>query len=210
MNQATLEELEARFDALDEDRVAIAYALRREADALRGEGELKLRAIVEATKDFLGRWRDVAERVFAADDAQACSGELPLPSLPAMRGRLDLLLARLPAQAALRELRSLVDDGDSTNLQVIQEAVRRAEAELEAASELADLPMSFRDELSSEHPLGALRRLADPSSDLADNEWDACVQRVRNAFGTEVGVAAARGRLRLEPLSTTPLRSRVS
>jgi hypothetical protein len=188
VNAVLIGELGSLLDELEEDRTVVAYGLRRQAEALRGQGELHLDSVADATQRFAERARDAAARINRVAEVGTTEAESPL-SLPAMRATFDRLNASLPLRKLLVDVEQLraANGVDLT-------PVRAAAGELQDRLQQRTLGEDEQDLAA----LTSLVRLADTDSMLGDDDWDACVERVRARFGMELSVAAARGRLRLE------------
>lgn len=195
MPTASLTGLEALLEALEADGPAVAYSLRRTAEALRGEGELRVGGVAAAIEDFTERCR----RSEAATASQLAECGVPrlagqrLGSVFSQRKVWTWLVGTESVRRLVQRLDGLTSDDPSLDLGPIQrqaELIRRTLAEATSAE---SLPADLQGEQLAAHPLSALVRLV--GDDLTDNAWDQCQERVRGAFGPRVAVAAARGRL---------------
>lgn len=190
MNAVVIGELGALLDELEEDRTIVAYSLRRQAEALRGHGELQLASVADATQRFIERAGVVAAQVSPNAEVPATEAM----SLPAIRRQFDQLAASIPLRRLLVDVERL-RAAHGVDLTPVRTAAGMLQDQLQHSP-----PHGDEAALAA---LTSLVRLASSESTLDDAEWDACVERVRAMFGTELSVAAARGRLRLD-LDQTP------
>lgn len=190
-------ELGQRLTALEEDAPAVAYALRRTADALRGDGELRIASLTLVLEEFTERCR-ACESALTAVVAQCgvprAEGHR-LGSVLSQRRAWNWLTTTAVARQMLQSAERLQSVDDAVDLEAVRRMTRNLKDSLAEATLAENVPPELHSEVADQHPLAALVRLVTQREALADGAWDECHTRVRNAFGPQLAIAAARGRL---------------
>ena len=204
---ATPSKLTEIVNSLDEDRTAIAYALRREAQTLRSDGPLHVDTVLSATGDYVERTEHVArelESAFRSDlGVEVDLSNNALPSPAGLRSHVAALEARTQVRRLLTECRSITCNADTLDLTPVHECRATVESTIAAAA-VEDVPDDLSTERLSDHPLAHLLRLVSSGEEVTDQDWEQVFESVRAAFGSAIAVAAARGRIRLDGGSRSP------
>ncbi|MCA9054307.1 MAG: hypothetical protein KDA75_10750 [Planctomycetaceae bacterium] len=196
-----LAELRTLWTSLDEDRTAVAYALRREAQTLRDDGELRLQTVIASTHEFQNRAEHLQSRLTACyadelNDDSATIVENPA-SLADYGRRLDWLEQCLPVRKLLRQAERLTSPVSSVDLAPVHRSLDSISTRLSPERRSAVFPAELAGSALAEQPLSQLIQLVGEGDSLSNDEWQRCVDAVRDAFGPEIAAAAARGRLTL-------------
>jgi hypothetical protein len=197
VSTCALSELDLQLEALEADAPALAYSLRRAAEALRGEGDLKAAAVSAALSDFSARLEDVAAKLRSLAVASGASppAEQPSRSLGQLRDLWRWLSATETLRDAVARTRRLVAANSSIETDPIRQAIAETERALQESLSGGRIPEELHNAAAARHPLRAIADLAGDPSGLEDSAWDECRERVRAAFGAPLAIAACRGRL---------------
>ncbi|MCA9028311.1 MAG: hypothetical protein KDA86_24075 [Planctomycetaceae bacterium] len=195
--KANFDELNYRLDELAKRRERLADHLESVADRLSDHGERPPNQLLTDLKSFRSEFCSVANELglIESHDAEDI-GEL---SLGILRRRLDWSRR---VESSLRILERVLklrhrDGSVPGELHAVFDDAGIIKERLES---WPDVDPQVVEELSAgTHPLAQLVQLADNSGQLTDQQWHEFVENLCDAYGREVSVVAARGRLTLEP-----------
>lgn len=187
MTPTTLADLESGLADLDEDRAALAYTLRREAEALLDRGPQQLTSVAEAAETFAKRFAELEAGLRELSSDEVAS---PTQSTAQLRERLAEARSRHPVMQLLSTVSLLKGESASPSMESIRTAAGQLEAQVHQGVALAVNDLEH-------HPLACLIRLVSAGTELSDDQWDQDLQRVRDGLGPSTATAVARGRITL-------------
>ncbi|MCA9077270.1 MAG: hypothetical protein KDA93_19750 [Planctomycetaceae bacterium] len=192
------EELETRLDHLTTRRERLADHLGAVAERLARFGERPPNRLLDDLTSFRLEFCSVASDLGLVETEDGESNGAGDLSLDDLRRRLDWSRRVETALRVLGQVLKLRSSDGSTpeDLHAVFDDARIISQRL---SSWPDVDPQVVNELSAgTHPLAQLVRLVGAGDDLSDQQWHEITENLCGAYGREVSVIAARGRLIFE------------
>lgn len=200
---SNFEELETRLDRLTSRRETLADHLGTVAERLTRFGERPPNRLLDDLATFRTEFCSVASDLGLIESEQQ-NGIASDLSLDDLRRRLDWARRVEKSLSVLDEVLSLrlINGRKPEELHAV---VDDAEIIKQRLSSWPDADPQVVNELSAgTHPLSQLVQLVSEAEHLSDQQWHHISEDLCGAYGREVSVIAARGRLKLDAETSSP------